>query len=102
MNYIKSVAEFKEAIKEGLVMIDFYADWCGPCKMLSPIIEDVANSYKDAAIYKLNVDNVGDVASALGIYSIPTIVFFKDGKEVNRNVGFTSKNVLISKLDALK
>lgn len=102
MKYIKSVEEFKSAVANGYVMIDFFAEWCGPCKMLSPIIEKIADSYEGAEIYKLNVDEVGEVAQALGVYSIPTLIFFKDGKEVNRHVGFASESMIISKLDSLK
>ena len=102
MNYIKSKEEFNKAISEGNVMIDFFATWCGPCKMLSPIVEKISNEYEGAKLYKLDVDEVGDVAQALGVFSIPTLIFFKDGKEVNRHVGFASEKIIVSKLDELK
>ena len=102
MNYIKSAEEFKSAIEKGNVMVDFFAEWCGPCKMLSPIIEKLAGSYEGATLYKLNVDEVGDVAQALGVYSIPTLIFFKDGKLVDKSVGFQSEAMIKAKLDALK
>ena len=103
MNYIKNKEQFNEAVsKEGLVLVDFFATWCGPCKMLSPIIEKIAGEYSDADIYKLDVDEAGDVAQAFGVYSIPTLIFFKDGKEVNRHVGFASEKMIVSKLDDLK
>lgn len=74
------------------VLIDFYADWCGPCKMLSPIIEAVANENEDIKVVKINVDNAQDLAIEYQVMSIPTIVVIKDGQEVNRTVGVVSKS----------
>lgn len=84
------------------VMIDFWAVWCGPCKMIAPVVEELAHEYKDKAIIgKLDVDNNPAVASTLGIRSIPTLLFFKNGELVDRHVGFATKEVLAHKLDAL-
>ena len=89
---IKSKEEFVELSKEGLVVVDFYADWCGPCRMLSPVMEELAAEFENKAKFaKLNVDNVDEVASAFRIMSIPCVVFIKDGKEVNRIVGYRPK-----------
>ena len=74
------------------VLIDFYADWCGPCKMLSPIIEAVANENEDIKVVKINVDKAQDLAIEYQVMSIPTIVVIKDGQEVNRTVGVVSKS----------
>lgn len=74
------------------ILIDFYADWCGPCKMLSPIVEQVAKENEDIKVVKVNVDNNQDLAVKYGIVSIPTLVAIKNGEEVNRMVGVASKS----------
>lgn len=81
--------QFKELINETMI-IDFYADWCGPCKMLAPFLEELAEKYPEIGIYKINVDNDSDVARKYGVSSIPTLVAFKGGKEVARHIGFAS------------
>lgn len=74
------------------VMVDFYADWCGPCKQVAPMIEELAGEYKDKmVIYKVNVDEEQGLAGKHGVMSIPTVVMFKDGKEVDRLMGFRGK-----------
>ncbi len=84
------------------VLMDFYADWCGPCKMISPIIEQLATEYDGKAeITKLNVDENNSIAAKYGVMSIPTLVFFKDGKEVKRVVGARPKAELSKILDGL-
>ena len=87
MNYIKSEKEFNEVIKKDKVVIDFYAEWCGPCKMLSPILDKVSKEL-NLDIYKVNVDEVEDVARQYGIMSIPTVMIFEKGKMTKKNVGF--------------
>ncbi len=83
----------EEVLKsEKTVLIDFYADWCGPCKMLSPIVEAVASEEKDVKFVKMNVDNSNDIAIEFQVMSIPTLVVIKDGKEVNRSVGLIDKS----------
>lgn len=77
---------FKEVIKEGLWIVDFYADWCGPCKMLGPVLEEL-----DRNVLKVNVDNHESLATEFGVMSIPTICFFKDGKLENKVIGFRNK-----------
>ena len=77
------------------VLIDFYADWCGPCKMFSPVVEAVANENEDIKVVKVNVDNAQDLAIQYQVMSIPTVVIIKDGKEINRNVGMVSKSQLL-------
>lgn len=84
------------------VMVDFYADWCGPCKMLAPLVDELAKEYEGKAkIFKLNVDESMDTAQTYGVMSIPTLIFFKDGKEVDRTVGGLSKEALEERLKAL-
>lgn len=87
MNYIKSEKEFDEVIKKDKVVIDFYAEWCGPCKMLSPILDKVSKEM-NLDTYKVNVDEVEDVARQYGIMSIPTVMIFEKGKMTKKNVGF--------------
>ncbi len=93
MNYIKSEKEFDEIIKKDKVIVDFYAEWCGPCKMLSPILEKVSDELK-LDTYKVNVDEVEDVARRYGIMSIPTVMIFSKGKEVNKHVGYMEEEEL--------
>lgn len=82
----------EEVLKsEKTVLIDFYAEWCGPCKKLSPIVEQVANEEKDVKFVKMNIDNSEDIAIEYQVMSIPTLVVIKDGKEVNRSVGLIDK-----------
>ena len=83
---------FDELVKDGITLVDFYADWCGPCKMLSPIIEAVANENEEIKVVKINVDNEQDLAIEYQVMSIPTIVVIKNGKETNRTVGVVDKN----------
>lgn len=81
-------------------LVDFYADWCGPCKMLAPLIEELAGELTDVKVGKVNVDENPDLAAEFGVMSIPTVVVLRDGKEVQRTVGFTSKAKLLSMLQA--
>lgn len=77
------------------VLIDFYADWCGPCKMLSPIVEQVASENTDVKVVKVNVDNEQDLAIKYQVMSIPTLVVIKNGAEANRMVGLSSKSDIV-------
>ena len=89
MSLIHYEKEFNELIKKEAV-VDFYATWCGPCKMFGPIFEEVSKE-KDVNFVKLDVDNFSDIAREYGVMSIPTIIVFRDGKEVKRFTGFMSK-----------
>lgn len=94
-----SSADFdKEVIKSDVpVLVDFYADWCGPCKMLGPIVEEAAKTYEGKIkVCKINVDDAQDVAAKFGIMSIPTLIFFKGGKAVDQKVGSLNKQQLDS------
>ncbi len=81
------------------VLVDFYADWCGPCKMLSPIIDEVAKEYESSKFVKLNIDEEQYLAIKYNVMSIPTLVIFNNGQEIKRSVGLISKNEV---LDLLK
>lgn len=74
------------------VLIDFYADWCGPCKMLSPIVEQFAKEHSDIKVVKINIDDNQDLAVKYGVVSIPTLIVIKNGEEYNRIVGLVSKS----------
>ena len=76
------------------VIVDFNADWCGPCKMLGPILESVAESRDDMKFVSVNIDDEDDLAAKYDVFSIPCLVYIKDGKEVKRNVGLLSKSDL--------
>lgn len=95
--FTKEVLEF-----EGVALVDFWAPWCGPCNMLAPVIDELANSNSDnVKIAKVNVDENGETAAKYGIRSIPTVILFKNGEEVERVVGVNSKETYQQKIDAL-
>ena len=86
---------FEDFVKEGTVLVDFYADWCGPCKVMSPIIDTIAEEVGDRAkVGKVNVDGNIELSEKFEVQSIPTIIVFKDGKEVNKFLGVTDKDVI--------
>ena len=87
---------FNEIINNNnLVLVDFYADWCGPCKMLAPIISEIKEELKDKVyVIKINVDQEEELADKFGIYSIPTLVLIKDGKEIDRKTGYNTKQII--------
>lgn len=87
--------EFSEEIKSGLVFVDFFATWCGPCKMISPIIETLSDEVENVKFLKVDVDEASNLAASHGIMSIPTLMIFKDGKLVNKHTGFASKSELL-------
>ena len=89
---------FEEEVlnSDKITIVDFYADWCGPCKMMAPIIDKIAEENNDIKVGKLNVDESGEIAGQFNIMSIPTVVVFKDGKEFKRFVGVTSKDNIIN------
>lgn len=93
--------EFDEIIKEDLVLVDFYATWCGPCRMLSPILDEVLKE-TNITLLKVDVDKNEMIAKRYGIMSIPTMILFKNGEIVEKRVGMTSKDELIKWINEKK
>ncbi|AQT77631.1 thioredoxin [Chlamydia gallinacea] len=86
---------FNSFIASGLVLIDFFAEWCGPCKMLSPVLDAVASELSNVSIGKVDIDNASAIAEKYGVSSIPTLILFKNGEEVDRVVGLKDKDTLV-------
>ena len=99
--YIDLTAEnFDATIAEGVSMVDFWAPWCGPCRMIAPVIEELAEDFEGKAkICKVNTDEQQDIAVKYGIRSIPAILFFKNGELVDQMVGAASKDAFAAKLN---
>lgn len=96
-------ASFKEILESGKpVVVDFWAEWCGPCRMVGPIIEELSKEYEGkVTIGKIDVDENTEVAAQFGIRNIPTILFFKDGQVVDKQVGAAPKSAFTAKIDSL-
>ena len=102
MNVLKITnSNFNEEVlsSDKTTIVDFYADWCGPCKMMSPIIDKIAEENDNIKVGKLNVDEAQDVAMKYNVMSIPTIIVFKNGMEYKRFVGVTSKSEILNALN---
>jgi len=95
---------FEEVVLQSdkIVLVDFWAEWCGPCRMVGPIVEEIGEEYKDRAVAtKLDVDNNPGITMKFGIRNIPTVLFFKNGEVADKQVGAVPKNNLVNKLEAL-
>jgi thioredoxin 1 len=97
------IVEFEELVKtDKLIVLDFWAEWCGPCRNLSPIIEELSNEYSDSVnIKKVNVDENPDMSQKFGIRNLPTVLFIKNGEVLDKQVGFVPKIKYIEKINNL-
>ena len=94
---------FQNQIKTGLTLVDFWADWCMPCKMMAPVLNNVADELtENASVGKVNIEQYQSVATKYMVRSIPTLILFKNGKEVNRYVGVNSKEFLLKQINNYK
>ena len=96
-------SNFKEFtwVKDRLIVLDFWAEWCGPCRMLAPVLEEIGTEYPEVAFGKVNVDEEAGLAQMFGIVSIPTLVFMKNGKIIKKSVGYLDADGLRAVLDGL-
>lgn len=92
---------FLEYVSEGVVLVDFWAPWCGPCRNLMPIVEQIANEFPQVKVAKMNVDENPATPGQFGVQSVPTIMLFKDGEIVDTLVGLQSRDVLVSSLQSV-
>ncbi len=90
---------FEESVKTGISIVDFWAIWCGPCRMMTPTVEEVQDEMDFVNVFKVNVDDEPELTAKFNILSIPTILIFKDGELVDKTIGVVSKNVLKSKIN---
>ncbi|HEY8436130.1 MAG TPA: thioredoxin [Haloplasmataceae bacterium] len=97
-----NTSNFKEQIANGLTLVDFYADWCGPCRMLAPVLEQVDQELDEVTIVKVNVDENEDLARQFGIMSIPTLILFRNGEQIAQTIGFQPKERLIQWINGNK
>lgn len=104
MKEIKSVGEFEQVSEKEVVLVDFYAEWCGPCQMMLPIIEELAGEYEkneNVEIVKINIDEVPQIPARFNVMSVPTFLFLTDGKEIDRIVGASPKENLSAVIEKL-
>ena len=90
--------DFVQETEKGVVLVDFWASWCGPCRMLAPVVEQIAQEHSEWKVCKVNVDEQPELAQQFGVMSIPTVVCLREGKESARSVGLVSKDQLLAKL----
>lgn len=91
MKYLEKETDFQNLINQERILVDFYADWCAPCRMISPILEAMSNERSDLSIIKVDVDEFPNIARQYGVMTIPTLIYFKEGKIVKQNIGYIEK-----------
>jgi len=91
---------FDKEIETGVTLVDFWAPWCGPCRMIGPVVEEIAEEMDNITVGKVNIDNNQELAVKFNVMSIPTVIVFKDGKAMSSAVGVVSKKNLIDKINA--
>jgi len=96
IKYLENSEDFTSLLIEGVVLVDFYTEWCGPCKMIAPILEEL-----NVMVVKVNTDEFAELAIEYKIMSIPTLLFFKDGKEIQREIGFRTKEQIESAISSI-
>ncbi len=96
-----TTANFDETVKEGVTVVDFWAPWCGPCRMIAPHIEAIAEEMPNIKVGKCNVDAAPEIAAKFGIMSIPTVMIFKDGKAMDTTIGVVPKQALVDKINSV-
>lgn len=95
--------DFAEKIADGVALVDFWATWCGPCRLQLPVLEDLAKEFQNSVtIAKVNVDDADDVAGQFGIHAIPTLILFDNGKEVKRFIGVQNKQALSAEIQKIQ
>ena len=87
---------------KGMVLVDFYADWCGPCKMIAPNVSKVAEERTDILVGKVNIDESPELAAQFGVMSIPTLIVFQNGKQVSKSVGYRTQSEILAMLSQIK
>ncbi|HAN09147.1 MAG TPA: thioredoxin [Clostridiales bacterium] len=92
-------SNFDSAIDKGVTIVDFYADWCGPCKMMGPVMENISDEVENVSVCKVNVDKANDIAARYNVMSIPTFIIFKDGNQVETFKGAMPKEMITNKLN---
>ena len=92
--------EFNETIETGITLVDFFAEWCGPCKMMGPVLEELSNQYSDVEFVKVNIDDNMDLAERFQIMSIPTVYIFKDGQVIGKNTGYNGPDGIKQFIDS--
>jgi thioredoxin 1 len=91
IQHITDKSEFEKEIKEGSVLVDFFATWCGPCTMLSPLVEKLGKEHPEVKVVKVDVDQAQEIAAMFNVYSIPTLVYFENGIEQRQSVGYITE-----------
>jgi thioredoxin 1 len=92
--HVKEKADFDKETQEGAVLVDFFATWCGPCKMLSPLVENLSKDHPELKVLKVDVDEAEEIAAQYNVYSIPTLVYFENGKALRQSVGYIGADQL--------